>query len=366
MSDESQPPQLRLRPRKRDDEPTAVPTPTPPPSEVTPPAGAAPVDPAHATSPAADTSPRFRLKPKLAHESEVAAIPETPLVTPPAPSVPVVHAPPPVVPYEPTPGEIPRLKLKPLTSISAPPPVKESPEATTPVVPVPVVPMSPSVPDAAAPVSPVVPPMPGLNPVPPVLAGGGPPLIVPSTVPIPPPVAPPPPVVLHMPVKPAVPASRAKKSPVAAMLGVLVVASGVAAYFVFLRPISHAPKAVPASPATVSVKPAAAPLPPAPEPVAIAPLPPPPSLLSPVTLSTDVNPVPSVPVVSPQFRAWVENARVTGVITGSSPKAIINGRLARPGDMIDAAEGIALDSIDAEHKQLVFRNRSGATFSKPY
>ena len=60
------------------------------------------------------------------------------------------------------------------------------------------------------------------------------------------------------------------------------------------------------------------------------------------------------------------SGRVTGVITGASPKAIINGRLVRPGDMIDAGEGIALDSIDAANKQLVFRSRSGATATKSY
>jgi hypothetical protein len=76
--------------------------------------------------------------------------------------------------------------------------------------------------------------------------------------------------------------------------------------------------------------------------------------------------VPAVPVVTPAFRAWIESARVTGVITGTSPKAIINGRLVRPGDMIDAGEGIALDSIDAANKQLVFRSRSGATATKSY
>ncbi|HEY8933009.1 MAG TPA: hypothetical protein VIM44_06840 [Rariglobus sp.] len=156
---------------------------------------------------------------------------------------------------------------------------------------------------------------------------------------------------------------KVKKSPMGALLGVLVVAVGVAAYFVFLRPAHHAPAAAPASSAPAAVKSVAAP--PAPPRIEIAPLPPPPSL-DPITISTNTNPVPAVPVVSPQFRAWVESVRVTGVITGTSPKAIINGRLVRPGDMIDATESITLDTINAEQKLLVFRSRTGATLSKPY
>jgi len=260
------------------------------------------------------------------------------------------------MPYEAMPGEMPRLKLKPLTSISAPPPppVESESPAETPSVPLPTSPL-------ASVDAPVIPPLSGVTPVPPSpLPVGGPPLIVPATVPIPLPVAPPPPVVLHMPAKPVASAPKVKKSPLGVLLGVLVVALGVAAYFVFLRPTPRAPVVAPA-PAVVK----SAATPPAAERIEIAPLPPPPSL-GPITISTTANPVPAVPVVSPQFRAWVESVRVTGVITGASPKAIINGRLVRPGDMIDATEAIMLDTINAEQKLLVFRNRSGATLSKPY
>jgi len=84
MSDESQPPQLRLRPRKRDDEPAPVPSSTSP--EATPSASTPPIEPAApAAAPQADAPARFRLKPKLAQESDATPLPERPLASPPAP-----------------------------------------------------------------------------------------------------------------------------------------------------------------------------------------------------------------------------------------------------------------------------------------
>jgi hypothetical protein len=71
-------------------------------------------------------------------------------------------------------------------------------------------------------------------------------------------------------------------------------------------------------------------------------------------------------VVSPAFRAWIDGVRITGVLSGSSPRAIINGRLMRPGDMVDASAGIVFDRLDVEGKQLVFRDRSGVSASKSY
>jgi hypothetical protein len=71
-------------------------------------------------------------------------------------------------------------------------------------------------------------------------------------------------------------------------------------------------------------------------------------------------------VVSAAFRAWTDDARITGVVSGTAPRAIINGRLVRPGDMVDAAQGIIFDGVDAERKLVVFRNREGVFTNKPY
>jgi hypothetical protein len=66
------------------------------------------------------------------------------------------------------------------------------------------------------------------------------------------------------------------------------------------------------------------------------------------------------------LRAWVDDVRITGVLSGSSPRAIINGRLVRPGDVVDASAGIVFDGVDLERKLVVFRNRVGMFASKSY
>ena len=72
------------------------------------------------------------------------------------------------------------------------------------------------------------------------------------------------------------------------------------------------------------------------------------------------------PVASPAFRAWTDDARITGVVSGASPRAIINGRLVRPGDVVDASTGIVFDGLDLERKTVVFRSREGAFTTKSY
>jgi hypothetical protein len=57
---------------------------------------------------------------------------------------------------------------------------------------------------------------------------------------------------------------------------------------------------------------------------------------------------------------------VSGVRSGSSTMAIINGRIARPGDIMDSAEGIVFDGVDDKRKTLVFRSRNGAFLEKTY
>ena len=79
--------------------------------------------------------------------------------------------------------------------------------------------------------------------------------------------------------------------------------------------------------------------------------------------SSDVD---AVAEASPAFRAFVANAKITGVIGGSPAKIILNGRLARSGDVVDPALGITFDRIDAERKLLVFKEKSGASVTRKY
>lgn len=69
---------------------------------------------------------------------------------------------------------------------------------------------------------------------------------------------------------------------------------------------------------------------------------------------------------SPAFQAWVTNARINGVFQGVPPRALINGRTVRAGQIIDDALGITFDSFDPETKTLTFRDPTGATVSRRY
>ncbi len=368
MSDEQPPPQLRLRPRKRDDEASspAVPAtaaPLMPAPLAVPPVPVLPVP--SPAAPASEASPlRFRLKPKLSGEAEpkeAAVVADTGARVPdvassPAPAQPADGA---------GSGEIPRLKLKPLAAPETPVAAADSVSSPAPAaVPPPLIPAFPVVQPIDAPPFPeVAVPVPMIGGLPPP---GLPVAESPPALRLQPPPPPPPPVMVPSPYKTK---AKGKRSPV--MLGVVVVAvvlfAGGGVYFFFLQPDSGAEVnsfSPPTGGTLTTPSLVAVPRPPT---VQIAPLPPPPTALQPVVSKPeDANTVPAAPVATPAFRAWVNDARVSGVRSGSSTMAIINGRLARPGDMVDAAEGIAFDGVDSAQKLLNFRARNGAVLTKPY
>jgi hypothetical protein len=45
---------------------------------------------------------------------------------------------------------------------------------------------------------------------------------------------------------------------------------------------------------------------------------------------------------------------------------IINGRLVRLGDTVDASEGISFHALDVERRMLMFRNHAGMVAGKGY
>jgi hypothetical protein len=69
---------------------------------------------------------------------------------------------------------------------------------------------------------------------------------------------------------------------------------------------------------------------------------------------------------STAFRALIANAKVSGVFQGSPPRAFINGRLTRPGDVVDNALGVVFTGVDADRKQLLFKDRTGAVVARKY
>jgi len=77
-------------------------------------------------------------------------------------------------------------------------------------------------------------------------------------------------------------------------------------------------------------------------------------------------PVATTPDASPAFRSWVAGATISGVFQGSNPRAQINGRVVSQGQVIDEALGIVFDGINADAREIRFRDGSGATVSRPY
>ena len=82
-----------------------------------------------------------------------------------------------------------------------------------------------------------------------------------------------------------------------------------------------------------------------------------------LTATIEVN---AVAEASLEFRSFVANARVSGVFQGAPSRAFINGRLTRAGETVEANLGIVFEAVDAETKQLIFRDKSGAFVSRRY
>lgn len=69
---------------------------------------------------------------------------------------------------------------------------------------------------------------------------------------------------------------------------------------------------------------------------------------------------------NPAFRTFVANAKVSGVFQGTPARAMINGRLMRAGETVDNALGIVFDGIDADRRNLVFKDKSGAVVARRF
>ncbi len=83
-----------------------------------------------------------------------------------------------------------------------------------------------------------------------------------------------------------------------------------------------------------------------------------------VTATTEM--IRAVPNASAGFKTFVAGVKISGVYQGKPPRAFINGRLFRTGEMVDDIQEIYFDSIDASTRSLVFRDARGATVSRRY
>lgn len=69
---------------------------------------------------------------------------------------------------------------------------------------------------------------------------------------------------------------------------------------------------------------------------------------------------------SAEFRSWVASARLSGVFAGGNPRALINGRMVQPGQVVDEVLKVTFDKIESDGKTLVFRDATGATVSRKF
>lgn len=76
--------------------------------------------------------------------------------------------------------------------------------------------------------------------------------------------------------------------------------------------------------------------------------------------------VEAAPDASPAFRTFVANAKVSGVFQGAPARAMINGKLTRVGETADLSLGAIFHAVDPDRRQLIFKDRSGATVSRKY
>ncbi len=83
-----------------------------------------------------------------------------------------------------------------------------------------------------------------------------------------------------------------------------------------------------------------------------------------VTATTES--IKAVPNASPGFRSFVASVKVSGVYSGNPPRAFINGRLFRTGEMVDEIMEIHFDSVDTATRSIVFKDSTGATVSRRY
>ena len=75
---------------------------------------------------------------------------------------------------------------------------------------------------------------------------------------------------------------------------------------------------------------------------------------------------PPIPKANPRFVRYAESIRVSGVYQGSPARALIDGRLVREGEVVEPALGIKFSDIDAEAKQIILEDGSGAQVKVKY
>jgi len=79
-----------------------------------------------------------------------------------------------------------------------------------------------------------------------------------------------------------------------------------------------------------------------------------------------VRPVESRPEPGPGFKAFVVNLKINGVFQGENARAMLNGKMYRLGEVVDAKLGIVFLRVEPEDKRIVFEDAKGAIMSRRY
>jgi hypothetical protein len=72
------------------------------------------------------------------------------------------------------------------------------------------------------------------------------------------------------------------------------------------------------------------------------------------------------PLPSDAFKNYIIGLRVSGVFQGENARALLNGKMYHLGNMLDPVRKIEFYKIDADAKQLIFRDDTGAIVSRHY
>ncbi|TAG31288.1 MAG: hypothetical protein EAZ36_03115 [Verrucomicrobia bacterium] len=72
------------------------------------------------------------------------------------------------------------------------------------------------------------------------------------------------------------------------------------------------------------------------------------------------------PRPSARFAQYAKEVSISGVFQGNPPRALLNGRVVRVGDVVEPNFGVTFVGLDPEKKQLILRETSGAEIRVRY
>jgi hypothetical protein len=93
--------------------------------------------------------------------------------------------------------------------------------------------------------------------------------------------------------------------------------------------------------------------------------PPPPVVVAePVVEAPVVPEAPPPPPPSNQFKAWVDNLKISGVRGGANPRVFIGGTSYQTGDLVNPQLGISFVGYSTDNRLLTFKDKTGASVTR--